>query len=80
LNGTDFYIHDGTPEGVMRELSNAFVRHGITVPQMMHSYKTLHGLLAKLKVNAGSASVFTARMFQDLITSAADIRNKARLT
>jgi hypothetical protein len=80
LNGTDFYIHNGTAEGVMRELSNAFIRRGITVPGMMHSYKTLNRLLAKLKVNSGSTNVFTARMFQDLITAAADIRDKARLT
>ena len=33
LNGTDFYIHNGTPDGVMRELSNAFVRRGTTVPE-----------------------------------------------
>lgn len=41
LNGTDFNIHDGTVEGVMRELGNAFVRRGRsqpTVPQMMWTY------------------------------------------
>jgi hypothetical protein len=26
LNGTDVYVHEGTPRGVFRELSNAFVR------------------------------------------------------
>ena len=82
LNGTDLYIHHGTPTGVMCELSNAFVRpfDRPTVPQMMRSYKSLNRLLPTLLINSGADSVFTARMFQDLITSAADIRNKARLS
>jgi hypothetical protein len=80
LNGTDFYIHNGTPEGVMRELSNAFVRpvYRPTVPRMMQSYKTLGRLLHTLKSNSGSATVFTARMFADLIAAAAALRDKAR--
>ncbi|MGD0889137.1 MAG: hypothetical protein ABR889_07815 [Acidobacteriaceae bacterium] len=81
LNGTDLYIHNGTPTGVMRELSNAFVRtiDRPTVPQMMRSYKALNRLLPTLQINSGSDSVFTARMFTDLITTAADLRDKARL-
>jgi hypothetical protein len=78
LNGTDFYIHEGTPEGVMRELSNAFVRRGATVPRMMRSYMALNRLLSQLKINSGSTSVFTARMFQDLVTASVAIRDKTR--
>ena len=81
LNGTDFYIHHGTPTGIMRELSNVFVRpiDRPTVPQMMRSYKSLNRLLPTLLINSGSDSVFTARMFTDLITTAAALRDKARL-
>ena len=78
LNGTDFYIHEGTPEGVMREFSNAFVRRGATVPRMMRSYMALNRLLSQLKINSGSTSVFTARMFQDLVTASVAIRDKTR--
>jgi hypothetical protein len=81
LNGTDFNIHDGTPEGVMRELANAFVRRvdRATVPQMMRSYMKIKRVLPKIKSNAGSENVFTARMFSELITTAAAIRNKEKL-
>jgi len=80
LNGTDFHIHNGTPEGVLRELSNAFVRPDCpTVPQMITSYKTLRRLLPRLKLNAGADTVFTARIFADLIGAAAKIRDKSRL-
>jgi len=43
LNGTDFHIHDGAVEGVMRELCNAFVRNKKrpTVPFMMSIYRKL---------------------------------------
>lgn len=78
LNGTDFNIHDGTPQGVMRELSNAFVRRvgRATVPQMMGSYAKLLNLVPRLKLNAGAKSVFTARMFDDLIATAVSLRHK----
>jgi len=80
LNGTDFNIHSGSPEGVMRELRNAFVRriHNPSVPQMMHSYSKLTQLIPELKQNAGSNSVYTATMFSDLITAAARLRDKSR--
>jgi hypothetical protein len=82
LNGTDFNIHDGTPEGVMRELSNAFVRRTerATVPQMMRSYRRLKRLLPTLKSNAGTDNIFSARMFADLIATAATIRDKEKST
>jgi hypothetical protein len=81
LNGTDFNIHDGTPEGVMRELTNAFVRRRdhTAVPKMMQSYRKVKTLLPKLRSNAGSKDLFTARMFDDLITTAAAIRDKSRV-
>jgi hypothetical protein len=80
LNGSDFNIHNGTPEGVMRELNNAFVRpvYRPTVPKMMRSYEALKRLLPTLKSNSGSTSVFTARMFADLIATAAELRDRAR--
>jgi hypothetical protein len=81
LNGTDLNIHDGSPEGVMRELCNAFVRreNRPRVPQMMDSYRALRRVLPTIKQNSGTDNVFTATMFEELITTAAIIRDKTRL-
>jgi hypothetical protein len=81
LNGTDLNIHDGSPEGVMRELCNAFVRreNRPRVPQMMDSYRALRRILPTIKRNSGTDKVFTATMFEELITTAAIIRDKTRL-
>jgi hypothetical protein len=80
LNGTDFNIHDGSPEGVMRELRNAFIRreNSPTVPKMMRSYRELRKLLPTLQRNAATDTVFTAGMFEDIATTAAMIRDKSR--
>jgi hypothetical protein len=77
LNGTDFNIHDGSPKGVMRELCNAFVRreHRPTVPRMMKSDDALIRVLPKIKLNSGTTNIFTASMFEDLVTAAAIIRD-----
>jgi hypothetical protein len=46
-NGTDLNIHEGTIEGVMRELCNAFVRtvHRPSVPEMIANYRELRRLI-----------------------------------
>lgn len=55
LNGTDPNVHYGSPEGVMRELCNAFVRREQRprVPQMMESYRELMRIVPKIKENTG---------------------------
>lgn len=80
LNGTDLNIHHGTVEGVMRELCNAFVRRESrpNVPQMLRSYRSLVRVLPTIKQNAGTTTVFTATMFDELIAASAIIRDKAR--
>lgn len=68
LNGTDFHIHHGRVEGVLRELCNAFVRtrKRPTVPLMMSIYRKLRNRLALILHDAGAASVFEARVFDDI--------------
>jgi hypothetical protein len=68
LNGTDPQIHDGHASGVMRELSNVFrrPRHQPTVPEMMGTFNAISRRSAKILEEAGAASVFEARAFQDL--------------
>jgi hypothetical protein len=77
LDGTDPYIHDGTVRGVMREVCNAFVRpHQPTVPQMMKMYRDLRRGVPKILHDAGTPTLFTARVFSDLCVAAAGLRSK----
>jgi len=77
LDGTDPYIHDGTVSGVMREVCNAFVRpNQPSVPQMMKMYRDLRRGVPKTLHNAGTRSVFSARVFSDLCLAAAVLRRK----
>jgi hypothetical protein len=69
LDGSDPNIHGGTVEGVMRELCNAFVRRrGVapSVPEMLRTYRRLVRQLDDVLTNAGTNSVFEARVFEDL--------------
>jgi hypothetical protein len=78
LNGTDFHIHDGTVEGVMRELCNAFVhtRKRPTVPFMMGVYRRLRRRLPLIQETAGAASLFEARVFDDMCIAVAELSKR----
>jgi hypothetical protein len=72
LNGTDPNIHDGTAEGVMRELGNAFVRDRAmpTVPKMMDAYRILSRKAEEIRKDAGGQSLFEAKTFKGLCFAA----------
>jgi hypothetical protein len=73
LDGSDPNIHDGTVEGVMREICNAFVRTRTarpTVPEMMRTYRGLSCKLNAITAAARARSVFEARIFDDLCFAA----------
>lgn len=73
LDGSDPNIHDGTVEGVMREICNAFVRTRTarpTVPEMMRTYRGLSRKLNAITAAARARSVFEARIFDDLCFAA----------
>jgi len=72
MKGSDHYIHDGTVEGVMRELSNAFTRTKAnpTVPRMMEIFRTVADKLPELKRIRGARDCFSASMFEDLCLAA----------
>jgi len=76
MSGTDFNIHDGTPEGVMRELCNAFVRRSRrpTVPDMMRAYLSVQRLIPAMMKRTGSRTLFESRAFSDLMGLAAYVR------
>ncbi len=78
LNGTDLNIHNGSVEGVMRELCNAFVRTALRprVPDMLASYLKLRQLLPVVLNQTRATSIFEARVFEDLCVLAAALRRK----
>ena len=67
LNGTEVYIHDGTAEGVFRELAQAFVtaRWQPSVAQIRIVHGRLRAEMPRLLEDAGSATPFQARVFRD---------------
>jgi hypothetical protein len=78
LNGTDFHIHNGTVEGVMRELCNVFVRRRKrpTVPFMMSVYRKLRRRIPLIQYAAGAASLFEARVFDDMCIAVAKLSKR----
>ena len=69
LDGTDPYIHDGKPEGVLRELGNALYR-----PKSNPSFEELQAIYKDLKIGASNLkrelstdSLFAARPFRELV-------------
>jgi hypothetical protein len=76
MAGSDFNIHSGTPEGVMRELCNAFVRpdRRPAIPDMMQAYRAVVRLIPAMMKRAGSETLFEARAFDDLVALAGYVR------
>jgi hypothetical protein len=76
MAGADFNIHDGTPEGVMRELCNAFVRRPRKpgVPEMMRAYDAVKKLIPAMMKRSGAQTLFEARAFEELVTLSIYIR------
>jgi hypothetical protein len=69
LNGTDPYIHDGTVDGVFRELAKAFVRadRQPSVEQMQFLYDKLALTMPRLLTDAAATDPFNARVFRDTV-------------
>jgi hypothetical protein len=77
LSGSDPHIHQGTVEGVMRELGNAFEppeheRNSVT--KMMKTYAEVSLRVNKIKMETGAQSLFEARVFRLLCTTAMKAR------
>ena len=68
LNGTDPFIHDGTIAGVLRELCSIFRRPGRqpSIQQMWRIYREVRGSVPLVLREAGSLSLYKARVFKDL--------------
>jgi hypothetical protein len=74
LGGSDPHIHHGTIEGVMRGISNIFIRGASSghnsVPEMMRTYRALSRSVEDIKRQAGAKSLYEARVFGLLCTAA----------
>jgi hypothetical protein len=67
LNGTDANIHDGKPEGVLRELCNALRRdRAPSVPQMQMVYGLVHSALNSLLIRNATRNPYSRSVFLDL--------------
>lgn len=81
LGGTDVYVHGGKPQGIFRELCNAFVRleQQPTVQEMSAIYRSLVEVLPGIKQRAGAKSGFQARVFADLVVTSHRLAGRRRL-
>ena len=72
INGTEPYIHDGRPTGILRELTNALARneHKPTVAELKAIYRDVKRTAATLKRELATQTLFDARPFLDLVLAA----------
>ena len=75
LAGTDVYIHGGTPDGVFREIGNAFVRRKKhpTVQDITYIDRGLQAALPGIMEQTGARSRFEARTFRDILIAASEM-------
>lgn len=78
LNGTDVYVHDGSSDGVFRELISAFVRqrNQPTVARMNVIYKALQSNLRQMLRETGAGSPFEASVFKRLSVYASALADR----
>ncbi len=69
LGGTDVYAHSGTPEGVLREISNALIAAARrpTVRQMLGFLRQVQNGMEDIMQDASAETPYTARVFSNLV-------------
>jgi hypothetical protein len=73
LAGTDIYLHGGTVRGVLRQVSNAFIRQRRqpAVDEMASVYRYIRRELRTILKTSGARSIFDgARPFRDVCMAA----------
>jgi hypothetical protein len=75
LNGFDPFVHEGTPEGVMRALTNAFVANGSlpAVEDLMGLYRAARKVALAMKRRDRTKALFGARHFRELVVASREI-------
>lgn len=68
LNGTDPSIHGGTVKGLFAEMRNMFIRSNRqpSIQQMWTIYREMSRALPTILHQAGTSSLYSARVFKDL--------------
>ena len=81
LAGTDPYVHDGSPDGVFREIGNALVRiaRQPAVQDLHIIYEKLRDAVPEIIDRTGAKSVFEARAFRQLVVEASVLADKRML-
>ena len=81
LDGSEVYLHEGKPNGVLAELGNAFVRadRQPTIDQMRAIYRGLRAAIPTILHDAGVSTVFAARPFKNLTALAVQLSNRVVL-
>ncbi len=81
LDGSAVYLHHGKPNGVLAELSNAFIRSNRqpTLEQMGAIYRDLRAAKPAILHDAGAKTLFAARPFKDLSTLASALADEVIL-
>jgi len=81
LNGTDPYIHNSTPEGVLRELCNCFLPDRTeSVPRMLEVYRFVNGLRDAILRRKGTRNPFDRSVFEELCWVSFGITEALRVT
>jgi hypothetical protein len=80
INGTEVYVHGGTPIGILRALTNALARssHRPTVRELQAIYRDVKRTSILLKQKLATQTLFDTRPFLDLVI-AASISAKERI-
>jgi len=80
LNGTDSYVHNGTAEGVLRELSNAFRRDRTpSVPKMLEDYRFVDSNLNAILHKNGTRNPYDRSVFMELCWLSKTLADLTRL-
>jgi len=77
LNGIDPKIHDGTPERVLAQLPNIFLREseGSTTPQMVAAYRELELSIPDIREKSSCKSLFEPAALRLIVLAARVLRD-----
>jgi hypothetical protein len=81
LDGTDPYVHNGSPRGILRCLTNALVRNKRqpTVTQLEQIFSDIKKAATVIKADLKTTTLFEARPLKELVVAAVrSARNRVR--
>jgi hypothetical protein len=78
LSGVDVLVHGGTPDGVLREVANAMLlsRSRMPIQRLREVHQRLAAAVSALKKKAHAESIYTARLFNEVLVTARTIADE----